>query len=133
MASVNVIDEETYNSWHKKPVLENSNLRIFAYNSHEPLTTLGKFSDMVSYNNARIKAEFYVIEGHSGSLLSFATSQQLNLITLNTLNTVYSIQTNNQYWKNKYPNVFSDKIGKLKNFQLKFYIDKSVKPVQAKQ
>ncbi len=105
--------------------MENSNLRIFAYNSHEPLTTLG--------NNARIKAEFYVIEGHSGNLLSFTTSEQLNLITLNTLNTVYSIKTNNQYWKNKYPNVFSDKIGKLKNFKLKFHIDKSVKPVQAKQ
>ena len=44
-----------------------------------------------------------------------------------------TIQTNTQYWKNKYLNVFSDKIGKLKNFQLKFHIDKSVKPVQAKQ
>jgi hypothetical protein len=88
---------------------------------------------MVSYNNARTKAEFYVIEGHSGNLLSYATSEQLNLITLNTSNNVYSIQTNNQYWKNKYPNVFSDKIGKLKNFQLKFHIEKSVKQVQTKQ
>ena len=91
MASVNVIDEKTYNTWHQKPELTTSSLRIYAYNSHEPLHTLGKFSEMVSYNNKISNAEFYVIEGYSGNLLSYTTSEQLNLITLNTIHT---IQTN---------------------------------------
>ena len=72
---------------------------------------------MVSYNNKISNAEFYVLEGYSGNLLSYTTSEQLNLIALNTIQT---IQTNTQYWKNKYPNVFTDKIGKSKNFQLQF-------------
>ncbi len=71
-----------------------------------------------------------MIEGYIGNLLSYRKSEQLNLITLNT---IHSIQTNTQYWKNKYPNVFTDKKGKLKNFQLQFHIEKSETPVQAKQ
>ena len=68
MASVNVTDEKTYNTWHKKPELTTSNLRIYAYNSHEPLNTLGKFSEMVSYYNKISNAEFNVIEGYSGNI-----------------------------------------------------------------
>ena len=36
------------------------------------------------------------------------------------------------YWKDKFPDVFSGKLGKLKNFEVKLDIDESIKPIVCK-
>lgn len=53
---------------------------------------------------------------------------------LNNVEVSSKLASNNnlEHWKSNFPAVFSSKVGKLKDFQLKLHIDKSVKPIQVK-
>jgi hypothetical protein len=56
----------------------------------------------------------------------------LKIVKINSVETIETNLKDIQYWKDKFPSVFSGKIGKLKDFQLKLHIDTSVKPIQAR-
>ncbi|XP_032240654.1 uncharacterized protein LOC116619712 [Nematostella vectensis] len=110
-ASINVLDEEDYRKLPKSAKLEQSGVKIFAYQSTNPLQVLGKFTAITASTTKNISARFYVVKGSGGSLLSWKTSQELNLL-----------QTVKQVTE-KTPQ------GKLKNYQIKLHIDENTPPV----
>ncbi|EDO32488.1 predicted protein [Nematostella vectensis] len=79
-ASINVLDEEDYRKLPKSAKLEQSGVKIFAYQSTNPLQVLGKFTAITASTTKNISARFYVVKGSGGSLLSWKTSQELNLL-----------------------------------------------------
>ena len=81
-ASENVIDENTFSCLKKKPKLQTSSCKLYSYNIQRALEVLGEFSCRVSYDSRSLNANFKVIEGSAGNLLSFNTSRDLNLFRL---------------------------------------------------
>ena len=137
-ASVNVMDEMTYSNLKTKPVLKEYFNPTFGY-GHTRLHSLGQFSSSISNKNNTLTADFVVMKGSSGCLLGFQTSKDLGLVKIlcgnrEIINSIKDQDTNNMgdIWARKFPNVFSDKLGKLKNYEVELHIDKNVKPIQAR-
>ena len=74
-----------------------------------------------------------VFEQVRDNLLSFESCIQLQVLN-NIINQTYSVQKDEQYksLKWKYPNVFSNKIGKLKDFNINLHISKDIRPCLGK-
>lgn len=131
-ASVNIIDEAAYHNLQRtraQPLkLCSANVKIHAYGSQRPLTVLGKITTHIESKTRLTPAVMYVVKGTYGSLLSYPTASELNLIKLNVNaisaggdNTLTSLET-------QYPSVFTG-IGKLKDHQVKLHIDRNVAAV----
>ena len=69
----------------------------------------------------------HVTDGQSGSLLSYNTTRELGLITLQLNTLAEKLLTSLQLCEH-FPNVFQG-IGKLKDIEVKLHIDTSVAPV----
>jgi len=127
-ASVNIIEESLFDKLKHKPPLQRAPSSIYAYGSNTPMITLGAFHAEIESKNKLAEALVYVIKGKHGSLLSYQTALQLDLIRLNVnalqqtapLTTVEGLAAT-------YPQLFSG-TGKLKSHQVKLHIDESVKP-----
>jgi len=127
-ASVNIIEESVFAKLSNKPPLQRAPSSIYAYGSKTPMTTLGAFRAEIESKNKLSEALIYVVQGKHGSLLSYDTALQLDLIRLNVnalqptspLTTVEGLAAT-------YPQLFSG-IGKLKSHQVQLHIDQSVKP-----
>ncbi len=154
-ATVNVCDKETYNKLSTRPMLKKYYKETFGYGNVK-LNTLGQFTAALEHNHRIVHKKFVVIDGNCGCLLSCSTSVELGLVmmgeSVEPVNTGGSTFTSSKitsevtssnyknlnsmerktYWKRRFPEVFSDKLGKLKNFQVMLHIDENVKPVQAK-
>ena len=86
--------------------------------SYSPIECIGKFQADVEANGTHTKAEFMVTKGDGEALLSHSLANELFLIQLT--NAVFPFD-----YKEKSPNLFSEKIRKLKDYQLKLHIDES--------
>ena len=130
-ASINILDEKEYRRLPNRPNLEPSSVKIYGYQSKVPLLVLGKFTTALESETKKLSDKLYVVEGSGGSLLSWRTSQGLNL-----LQTVQQIggqpsKTETNAPANlieKYDDLFHG-LGKLKNYQIKLHIDENVPPV----
>ena len=130
-ASINILDEKEYRRLPNRPNLEPSSVKIYGYQSKVPLRVLGKFTTALESETKKLSDKLYVVEGSGGSLLSWRTSQGLNL-----LQTVQQIggqpsKTETNAPANlieKYDDLFHG-LGKLKNYQIKLHIDENVPPV----
>ena len=136
-SDINAIDKITYYSLTKQPELSQVKTPVFAYGSAKPLRVLGKFEHEICINNLTMPVKFLVIEGNSGCIMSERTAFNFNLIQYNTQisNCVKQISSNNEYDKllsQMYPNVFSNKIGKMKNVKIKIDVDEDITPIQEK-
>ena len=133
-AQVDLIDEFTYNRLKFKPKLYKTSCLLMPYGSKRCIETLGKFRTRVMYNNQYKNVNFIVVKGNGGNLLSYTTSVLLGI--LNPINVVqYEKFINNKHinhYQNKFPNLFSDKIGLLKDKMVTLHIDQNVKPIQQK-
>lgn len=126
-ASINAISSETYHSLNEKPTLVMDTIETYAYDSIKPLRSMGKFTTTIHTNNRQHTTEITVFEGVRDNLLSCESSLALGLINL-----TYAIGQVDSFRQNiikQYPNVFSGKIGKLKDCEVKFHINKEIKPV----
>ena len=124
-ATVNLIEESDYLRL-KEVVLKKTSTKIFPYDSQASLKILGKFETVIETHERVACAEFYGVRKNTkagGSLICYKTAHELGLITVlnRVLNTDSPI--------NKYKDVFSG-IGKMRNYQVKSHIDKTVKPVE---
>ncbi|KAK3740155.1 hypothetical protein QZH41_003823 [Actinostola sp. cb2023] len=101
------------------------------YNSNKPLPLLGKFKAHVESKDKVITTTFYVTEGNPGNLLSFNSCVNLELIQVsNNINRLpTSDHPNTGKLMQRYPELFEDKIGQLKDYEVKLHIDPDVKPV----
>ena len=127
-ASVNIINEETFSRLtHISRPLTPSSTRIFAYGKATPLETIGQFSCDISYNNNRTCATFHVVKSErnakTGNLLSYKTAENLKLIQF-AFNVTQSVA---EKLCAENPEIF-DKMGKMSNVKVNFYIDETVQP-----
>ena len=140
LSSINVIDEATYAKIQPRPTLSEPKTPAFAYGSTTPISFLGEFFSTIRVGRKIQRATFVVAKGNYGSLLGFPTARLLGVDPVSQImeNHVYTVSNLDSkakqldYYKAKYPSVFSDKIGELKGFELELHIDESVKPVQSR-
>jgi len=127
-ASVNLIDEKQWSSMRNRPHLKQAKSKIFSYGSKTPMPILGMFDATVESNNRITVGTFYVTSGNGGSLLSYKSASELDLIKINvnSINAEKPITVDDLV--KSHPELFNG-IGKLKDFQVTLHIDKSVVPV----
>lgn len=129
-ASVNIIDEATYQRLAPGCKLDNARAKICTYGSTTPLPLRGKFTTTINAKKKTATATFYVIKGNAGSLLSYQTATELGLLQIvNSLSTSdRSVnETSIAQLLDDYNSLFQG-IGKLKDFQVKLHIDETLQP-----
>jgi hypothetical protein len=126
--SVNILDGETFQKlFPGNKNLKQSNSKIFVYGSSTPLKQLGIIKVNVKYNTETTTADFHVIPGKFGDLISKNTAEKLKMIKT-APELVQSINQETHEIVQKYEDLVVG-LGKLKNYQLKLYRDETVKPV----
>ena len=73
-AIINELDKRDYHWLPNGPKLETISVKIYAYQSKEPLRVLGKFNSTLKSETKEMNEKFYVVKGSGGSLLSLKTS-----------------------------------------------------------
>ena len=137
-SSLNIIDENIYKQLNPKPVLKERNSLAWGFQSTSPIKFKGEFNCLLKYEKTSVDAKISVVVGAERCLLSYKTSDELGLVRIPFYENVplvnsISRERNLTYWKEKYPSVFNEKPGKLKDVQIMFDIDESVKPVVTKR
>ncbi|CAC5388120.1 unnamed protein product [Mytilus coruscus] len=101
--------------------------QLYAYGAINPLMIKSKIRSDITCEESRkcVKADFMVIDGNHTPLLGRSTASELGILligpSVNMINTKGDIVS-------KYSDLFCG-LGKLKDYQLKIYIDKNVKPI----
>ena len=128
-SSISILDEQDYYKMKARPSLEDTNVKIYPYNSKSQLPVRGKVKTRIKTTiGATSDEEVYVVEGSSGSLLSWCASQRLDLITATKSLRSLDASTEVDRLAEEYSDLFSG-LGKLKNYQVKLHIDKDLPPV----
>jgi hypothetical protein len=93
------------------------------------MKSIGKFETLISVNNRSITATIMVFENVRDNLLSFNSCVDLGILD-QLINHTYTIETKDGYQAviSKYSTIFTDKLGKLKDFKIKFHINDNIKP-----
>jgi hypothetical protein len=132
-SSIDVMDECSFNKLPTKPQLRVYEDPTFAYNSKDPLKVLGKFESEITHNDLSTIATIVVIQGSGGNLVSWKTSEILNLVKILAPleKSIEKTGHNVEYWARRFPTVFSGKVGTYKGGEIELHIDENVKPVQA--
>ena len=89
-ATVNILSKKDFDGLKEKPQLLKTNVKVYPYMSSKPLNLNGKLRVNVASDHRSSEETFYVAEGSSGCILSWMTSQKLNLIK--AVNTVEELQ-----------------------------------------
>ena len=81
-ASVNILDAVTYDqiTRTKRIKLIQTNHKIYSYGSSSPLPLKGIITTDISTDSKHLSAQFHVVDGNSGNLLSYTTACQLSLL-----------------------------------------------------
>ena len=149
-ASVNVLNERTFTALNKRLNnalnLEKTKTKIFSYGNtnDELLKILGKTVVLLETKNKFLMSTFYVVETEHQNLLAGETAISLGILNLNKQETINTCQQQTNVHGgvssrlvpliNKFQNtIFSGRIGKLKNYQVKLHIDKNIPPVAQKE
>ena len=151
---MNLLNKRDFQGVNKKVstiTLQQATIKLFPYNSKEPIPVLGKFQAQVEFKHNNVKSIcFYVVDSYtSTSLIGLNTALELGLPKVNDsvkvnqyVNTLIKPELKAQPKPKGQPSCFpkSDQlvseysdvfqgIGKLKDFQLDLHINKDVKPV----
>ncbi len=135
-ASTNIIDENTFALINKRnpTLLKRTRTKLFAYGSKQQLPVIGKFEATIETKKRMTAATIHVVKGGYGSLLSYQTATELNLIQVNINNVTVKDKSKQSQSSIKdkinqsFPNLFKG-IGQLKNFEAHLHIDHAVSPV----
>ncbi|XP_047657080.1 uncharacterized protein LOC125138846 [Tachysurus fulvidraco] len=128
-ATVNLLDKNAHDKIKMSTKLQPTNKKILPYGKQQPLPLLGKLTTNISAHGKTTEATVYVVEGDHGSLLSLKTATELGLIHIVLSTDIIQPTTSvADQLLSKYPNI-TNGIGKLKNVQVKLYIDDTVKPI----
>ena len=162
-ATTNILDYKAFNEIKKKNPslhLQPSTHKIYAYMQSQPLPVLGKFEGLIESKHRMAVRTFHVVNGDGGSLLSYATATELDIVKMNvhavvtqSSSTSYTdpredhkqfgnenpeIPKNHQpdspimsKFKNEYPAVFNG-IGKLKGHEVHLHLKDNAKPIVQK-
>ena len=129
-ASINAIDRKTFDKLKtSKTQIENCTINVFPYGSKSPLQMFGKTKLSVTVQDKQHEIEFHIIKGDGKPLIGHKTAIELGLLHIGTIHSVNTVANQNT---DTIISSFKDRfegLGKLKDFQLKLHIDKTVKPV----
>ena len=128
-ASTNIISQEDFSKIDPTPKLRQATCKIFSYASSKPLETVGVFDAVIQApNGLSCKSKVNVIKQTRTPILGWPVCQNLEILKptqhVNHLNWRTSSSVVKQY-----PEVFSNKIRKLKDVEISLHIDKTVRPV----
>jgi hypothetical protein len=126
-ATVNILNYHDYCKLSPQPPLVSSKTKIFPYMSKEPLFVCGKFQTKLKSDKCECSDTFYVVKGPSSSLISWKTSQKLNLIKVANSVANSSTESSVPDFLSEFPNV-TNGMGACKGDPVKVYVDPSVKP-----
>ena len=129
-ATVNILRKKDFDGLKEKPQLLKTNVKVYPYMSSKPLNLCGKLRVSVASDHLSSEDTFYVAEGSSGSILSWITSQKLNLIK--AVNTVEQLPVNLQPDVPDFLKDFSrllNGMGEYKGEPVRIHVDESVRPV----
>ncbi|XP_053406612.1 uncharacterized protein K02A2.6-like [Mercenaria mercenaria] len=124
-ASCNVIDKIAWKKLKRKVKLQECRKKVYAYGASTPLNLIGTFESEICVDGKTQSAEFLVTDTVCGSLLGYRTATALKVLKIGA--NINKVESNEEF-KRKYPECFQG-TGKLKDFQLKLHIDKTVEPV----
>ena len=79
-SSINILDERGYNQVSPRPSLKQTRIKVYPYQTETPNPVLGEFTSNITSSTAHLTETFYVVKGTSGSLLSWQTSTDLELL-----------------------------------------------------
>ena len=162
-ATTNILDSKAFNEIKKKNPslhLQLSTHKIYAYMQSQPLPVLGKFEGLIESKHRMAVTTFHVVNGDGGSLLSYSTATELDIVKMNvhavvtqSSSTSYTdpredhkqfgnenpeIPKNHQpdsptmsKFKKEYPAVFNG-IGKLKGHEVHLHLKDNAKPIVQK-
>ena len=131
-APVNIISENTFRQISPSLPLHKADTTLYPYGPNaKALPLIGMFNANLSSDYAKQTAKVYVTDGHDHALLSRSSSEALQLITIRHEAVVADLKPESKVDQllEKYKDCFSG-LGKLKDFQVKIHIDKSVQPSQ---
>ena len=136
-ASCNIIDSDTFDSLKERIniTLEGCSSNVYTYGSENALQLRGSFYANVTTGTSTCYLVKFIVprRGRSGCLLGRETATLLGLLQINRINTVQQDDGPPPSKKvsgilSKYSNVKKG-LGKLKDVQIKYDINPSVKPV----
>lgn len=134
-ASINLMDEETYNQLKERPILQKSKTRITSYTSNT-IPILGRFHTRLLFNKVYSNVLIHVVQGNTGNLLGYETLTKMGIIKMVDQIKVNALHNQQESFKEnlaaKYPRLFSGKVGKLNDFKVKLHINSNIKPVHQK-
>jgi hypothetical protein len=120
-ATVNILDDKTHKNIGS-PKLNRNDTQLLPYGGGKPLEVTGACGLEVETKDKYGAHKFYVVKGGHGALICYSTASQLGLVKI--------IQPINlQTPELRYPDVFSDEIGKYNGGSVKLHIDNNVRPV----
>ena len=141
-ASTTIIDEAHFARLIPKFLLVKSRTPVFCFSSSTLLDILGEFASTLILGARKTSSSVSVVRGGCGCLLSCFDCVKFDLVSLNQGKLVRSVTPEKSISPekfafrealfNEFPAVFSDKIGKLKDFQAKLSINPKVNPVRQK-
>ena len=123
-SSVNVLDKNTFERVLPGAKLESVKTELFGYGCDtQALPAIGKVMVDIETQNRIMPVLFFVVRyASSGCILGCDAALELNLVRfVNQINTNKLIE--------QYPEVFSEKVGTLKDFEFDIHVDESVCPV----
>ena len=77
---MDILDQDDFKQFNEKPVLPQTKVRIFPYQSQVPLTIYGVFSGTAMACGNSHSSKVYVAKGKHVSLLSRTTAESLDLL-----------------------------------------------------
>ena len=129
----NIISSQLYNAQFKSHELRPSKKQFIAYGQKDPLNCKGYFTATIKEGKKEIRANVYVLHGHSESLLGRDSSFNLQIISVNVVQDKPSLpktSENNELDSllREFDEIFCG-MGKVANFYHKIAIDSTVKLV----
>ncbi|RNA33818.1 Retrovirus-related Pol poly from transposon [Brachionus plicatilis] len=117
-AHVNIMDERSFRKLRFKPRLSKVNTKLYAYGQESYIDTIGRFKTRVKYGSQYRSVEFIVTKGNYGNLLSYKTCVEMGIMA--KINSVVKEPQDPMKQKiiQRYPALFSGKIGMLKDHQV---------------
>lgn len=124
---VTVISEQLYKKYFSNLHLEPSDIILHSYNGNK-LVILGSLSLLFTYNKKSININVYVVRDGGPPLLGRDFISEFNL----RLCSMYSSNNFVDNFVKKYPNLFSDSLGCLKNVEIDLNLKPGSKPIFCK-
>ena len=76
-AETNIIDEHTFYSLKRRPLLKKCTFNLHVYGKKSPVKTLGEFNCTCNFRDVKSNEKFIITKGNYGNLLSYDTSVNL--------------------------------------------------------